>query len=264
MLVDIDELRDSWFSRESVVVDDGEYVYETIEKDLAHPYHSGEGDEGSSRLSRADQASLLTLSVDTADALPEEPKGEVVLSTTSLLGAKDWSAWRLATNSVYEQKELESESDKLKEVARQLGRLPTSAQPETKPPLSRAVNSTEVLEVIDNMEATLRAAWSDVSRVDEFKVAGAFDDLRKKLHASGVPDPEGSSEEDIETAKDVSDREGSFRMSCDVERVLRKVVQSLMKPGDLPALLRFIFHDAVDENNLLVKGGRGGYKPLIA
>ena len=54
MLVDVDELRDSWFSRESVVVDDGEYVYETIEKDLAHPYHSGEGDEGSSRLSRAD------------------------------------------------------------------------------------------------------------------------------------------------------------------------------------------------------------------
>ena len=265
VLVDIDELRDSWFSRESVGVNDGEYVYETIEKDLAHPYHSGEGDKGSSRLSRADEALLLTLSVDTADALPEEPKGEMVSSTTSsLLGAKDWSAWRLATNSVDEQKESASESDRLKEVARQLGRLPTSAQPETKPPLSRAVNSTEVLEVLANMEATLRAAWSDVSRIDEFKVAGAFDDLSKKLHAAGVPDPEGSSEEDIETAKDVSDREGSFRMSCDLERVLRKVVQSLMKPGDLPALLRFIFHDAVDENNLLVKGGRGGYKPLIA
>tara|TARA_B100000674_G_scaffold419441_1_gene370274 strand:+ start:1746 stop:2555 length:810 start_codon:yes stop_codon:yes gene_type:complete len=228
VLVDIDELRDSWFSRESVGIDDGEYVYETIEKDLAHPYHSGEGDKGSSRLSRADQALLLTLSVDTADALPEEPKGEMVSSTTSsLLGAKDWSAWRLATNSVDEQKELASESDRLKEVARQLGRLPTSAQPETKPPLSRAVNSTEVLEVLANMEATLRAAWSDVSRIDEFNVAGAFDDLSKKLHAAGVPDPEGSLEEDIETAKDVSDREGSFRMSCDLERVLRKSFRSI-------------------------------------
>ena len=185
VLVDIDELRDSWFSRESVGVNDGEYAYETIEKDLAHPYHSGEGDKGSSRLSRADEALLLTLSVDTADALPEEPKGEMVSSTTSpLLGAKDWSAWRLATNSVDEQKESASESDRLKEVARQLGRLPTSAQPETKPHcLARKQHRSP--QVLANMEATLRAAWSDVSRIDEFKVAGAFDDLSKKLHAAG-------------------------------------------------------------------------------
>ena len=131
------------------------------------------------------------------------------------------------------------------------------------PALPTDLPPSRALATLDEIEAVLLGNWRKWTRLDVVRGRAELETVRDKLAALVGDDVNETTVADS-AAEVTSTNETSF-ISCEAEQLVREILNEYGGAPKLllPKLLRFIFHDAVDENNLLIqKGGR--YVPFRA